>query len=140
MFLSFLIIFLFFHDLNKIGSRNQYKSIEHKKISILTKSQLPNPSGRPKNAPKTFQKSVDLNRPQPTSPRPLHKPSKIRDLGLLTYISRKSVSRRCSRCNSQNLTPSGRRVMKETVFIPSWATRGENRLRRSIPATRGDPP
>ena len=52
------------HDFNKIGSRNLYRSIEHKKISILTKSQLPNPSGRPTDAPKTFPK---IRRPQPTS-------------------------------------------------------------------------
>ena len=38
------------------------------------------------------------------------------DLGLLNYISRKSVSRRFSWCNSQLLTPSGRRAMKEKVF------------------------
>ena len=86
---------------------------------------------------KPSQKSLDLNRPQPTSPGPLHLPFKIKDLGLLTYISRKSVSRRFSRCNSQLLTPSGRRAMKETMFIPSRATRGENRL-RSILALRGD--
>ena len=104
---------------------------------MLTKSQLPNPSGRPKyapNAPATF------SRPRPTSPdltRTLHLSFKIKDLGSLTYISRKSVSRRFSWCNSQLLTPSGRRAMKETVFIPSRATRGENRL-RSILATRGD--
>ena len=105
------------HYLNKIGSRNQYRSIEHKKISILTKSQLPNPSGRPTNAPKTFPK---IRRPQPTSPRPLHLPFKIKDLGLLTYISRKSASRRFLWCNSQLLTPSGRRDMSDTVFpLPS---------------------
>ena len=43
------------------------------------------------------------------------------DLGLLTYISKKSASRRFSWCNSQLLTPSGRRAMKDTVFIPSLA-------------------
>ena len=78
---------------------------------------------------KPSQKSVDLNRPQPTSPGPLHLPAKIKDLGLLTHTARKSVSRRFLWCNSQLLTPSGRRAMKETMFIPSRATRGENRLR-----------
>ena len=61
----------------------------HKKISILSKSELPNPSGRPTNAPNTLAISVDLDRPHPTSPGPLNKPFKIKDLGLLTYISRK---------------------------------------------------
>ena len=58
---------------------------------------------------------------------------KIMDLGLLTYISRKSVSRRFSWCNSQLLTPSGRRAMKihtmpddsknksaEIIFSVTW--------------------
>ena len=60
------------HNFNKTGSRNQYRSIEHKKNSILTKSELPNPSGRPENAPHTFSKirrlqptSTDLYRPHP---------------------------------------------------------------------------
>ena len=44
------------YNFYKTGSRNQYRSIEHKKTSILTKSELPNPSGRPKNAPNTFSK------------------------------------------------------------------------------------
>ena len=73
--------------------------------------------------------SVDFSRPHPASPRPLHKPFKIKDLGLLTYISRKSVSRRFSWCNYQLLTPSGRRAMKETVFVPYPTTPGKNRLR-----------
>ena len=49
----------------------------------------------------------------------LHKPFKIKDLSLLTHLAWKSVSRRFSWCNSQLLTPSGRRAMKETVFLPT---------------------
>ena len=114
-----------------------------KTFTIWAKSELPNPSGRPKKKAQILLRfrstSIDLH---PTSPRPLHKPFKIKDLGLLNHMARKSVSRRCSWCNSQLLTPSGRRamketVLKETVFIPSPATPGENRL-RSILALRGD--
>ena len=106
----------------KIGSRNEYRSIEHKNISVLTTSELPNPSGRPKKAPNTFAISVDLGRLQSTSAGPLHKQFKIKYLGLLTYVSAKSLSRRFSLCNSQRPTPSGRRAMKETVFVPYLAT------------------
>ena len=102
------------HNFNKFGSRNPYRSMGHKKMSILAKSELPNPSGRPKNAPNTFAISVDLDRPQPTSDRTRHKPFKSNELGLLTYISRKSASRRFSWCNSQLLFPSGRRDMSES--------------------------
>ena len=87
--------------------------------------------------PNTLATSVDLDRPQSTSDGTLHKPAFFKDLGLLTNIFGKSVSRRFSWCNSQLLTPSGRRAMKETVFVPSPATPGENRL-RSILALRGD--
>ena len=44
------------YNFNKTGSRNQNRSIEHKKIPILTKSELRNPSGRPKHAQNTFSK------------------------------------------------------------------------------------
>ena len=41
----------------------------------------------------------------------------FKDLSPGTHLTRKSVSRRFSWCNSQLLTPSGRRAMKETVFV-----------------------
>ena len=37
------------------------------KSAFWAKSELPNPSGRPKHAPNTFANSVDLDRPQSTS-------------------------------------------------------------------------
>ena len=46
-------------------------------------------------------------------------PSNITDLSLLTYILGKSAKRRFSWCNSQLLSPSGRRDMNETVFPPT---------------------
>ena len=49
----------------------------------------------------------------------------------------KSAMGRFFWCIPQLLNPSERRGMRETVFIPSQATRGENRL-RSILALRGD--
>ena len=39
--------------------------MRHSKISILAKSQPPNPSGHPKNAPKIPLTSVNLTRPYP---------------------------------------------------------------------------
>ena len=103
------------HNFNKIGSRNPYRSIEHEQIYSLGKVRASKSIRTTKTSPKY---SRDFCRPHPTSPRPLHKPFKMMDLGLLTYIFRKSVSRRFSWCNSQLLTPSGRRAMKETVFVP----------------------
>ena len=90
-----------------------------------------------KKAPNTLAISVDLDRLQSTSDGNLHKPFKIKDLGLLTYISRKSASRRFSWCNSQLLTTSGSRAMKETLFVPYPTTPGNNRL-RSFLALHGD--
>ena len=53
------------HNFNKISSRDLYGQMQHWKISILAKSQPPNPSGHPRNAPKTPLTSVDLTRPHP---------------------------------------------------------------------------
>ena len=56
------------HNFNKIGSRNQYRSIEHKKISILTVSaskSIRTTKKCPKNLPKNPSTSTDLNRPHP---------------------------------------------------------------------------
>ena len=94
------------------GSQDPYGSIEHVKISIPTKSQPPTPKLRPKNAPNTLSISVNLT-------RPLHEPFKIKDLGLLTHIFRESATRRFLWCNSQLLTPSGRRDMSQTMFLPT---------------------
>ena len=104
------------HNFNNIGSPNPYRSIEHEQIYNLGKVRASKSIRTTKTAPNTLATSVDLDRPQSTSPRPLHKPFRIKDLVLLTYIFRKSVSWRFSWCNSQLLTPSGRRAMKETVF------------------------
>ena len=52
------------------------------------------------------------------TPQNPSKPSQIMDLSLLTYIFGKSAKRRFSWCNSQRLSPSGRRDMSETVFGP----------------------
>ena len=44
---------------------------------------------------------------------------------------RKTVSRRFSWCNSQIVTPSRRRAMKETVFVPFqliWYTRDSTNI------------
>ena len=80
----------------KISSRNPYGQIEHKQISILTKSQLPNPKSRPNNALRTIPESVAINRPQSTSPQTLLEPFKIKDLSLLTHLYMKRVSWRLS--------------------------------------------
>ena len=113
------------HNFNKIGSRNPYRSIEHETIYNSGNVRASKSIRMSRTCPKH---SRDFSRPYPTSPGPLHKPFKIKDLGLLTYISRKSASRRFSWCNSQLLTPSGRRAMKETVFVPYPTTPGKNRL------------
>ena len=106
-----------------------YKSIEHKQIYTLAKSELPNPSGRPKNGPNTLAISVDLDRPQSTSDGTLHKPFKIKDLGILTYISRKSASRRFSWCNSQLLTPEMSQENGRLTFLLGETSSRKNRLR-----------
>ena len=109
------------HNFHEINSRNPYRSIEQYNIYILGKLRASKSIRTAKKAPNIPATSVDLTRPHPTSPvltRPLHKPLKIMDVGLLTYIFRKSVSRRFSWCNFQRLTPSGRRAMKETVLCP----------------------
>ena len=67
---------------------------------------------RPKNAPNTLSISIDLT-------RPLHEPFKIKELGLLTHIFKESATRRFLWCNSQPLTPSGRRDMSQTMFLPT---------------------
>ena len=61
----------------------------------------------------------DLDRPRSTSAdlrQGPQKQSKIKDLGLLTYIFGKSATRRLSWCNSQFFSPSGRRDMSETMI------------------------
>ena len=93
-------------------SLDPYETLEHVKISILTKSQPPSPQLRPENAPNTLSISINLN-------RSLHEPFKIKELGLLTYIFRKSASRRFLWCSSHPLTPSGRRDMSQTLFLPT---------------------
>ena len=126
------------HNFNKTGSRNPYRSMGHKQISNLTKIELPNPSGRPKNAPNTR----DVGRPHPTSTRPHPDPfinHLFKDLSLLTHIFRKSAKRRFSWCNSQLLHPSGRRAMRETLFALPPVTPGENRLRSLRHETWGYP-
>ena len=90
-------------------SQHPYGSIEHVKISILTKSQPPTPKLRPENAQNTISILVNLT-------RPLHEPFNIKELGLLTHIFGESATRRFLWCNSQLLTPSGRRDMSQTVF------------------------
>jgi len=78
---------------SKSAPETHYGQIGHKQISILTKSQLPNPKLRPINSQRTIPKSVAINRPQSTSPQTLLKPFKIKDLSLLTHLYMKSVSR-----------------------------------------------
>ena len=61
-----------------------------------------------------------LSRPRSTSAdlnkQILQKPSNIKGVGLLTHIFGKRATRRCSWCNSQLLSPSGRGDMSETMI------------------------
>ena len=77
------------HNFNKINSRNPYRSIEQEKSTIWAKSELPNPSGRPKNAQNTFATPVDLPRSSPK----FIKSIKLKDLSPGTHLTRKSVQR-----------------------------------------------
>ena len=114
-----------------IRSQGPCESIDHLKISILTKSQPPTPKLRPKNVPNTLSILVNLT-------RPLHEPFKIKELGLLTHIFRESATRRFLWCNSQLLTSLGRRDMSETVFLPTgrmWLESFEINVQKGVDFT-----
>ena len=114
------------HSFYKISSRSPHGQIELKQISILTKSQLPTPSLRPKNVPKTTANLVDLSRPPPI---PFITPKKIKELNLLTYIFVKSATRRFLWCNSQLLIRKISQENSRFMFLLGKAFSGTHRLR-----------